>query len=1228
MERVSLSVHDYERNKLCDLYDSAAQLEGQAYNVSISDERKDGWKEVGFALPFVAGGKKNFRWNFIKADYLLRCKIGEEEDWYVVQQPKRSKNGRIITDTVRCVHLSTLLKTKNLFMVFDDENGIGTLQTLAARALTNTGWTLGTCDTLYERDGVTEKIRSLKSDGKKGAYSLISSLCDLFKAYPIYHGDTKTVELRAMSHKTQERELLLGKNMTSLGVDDSSEALITRLYVEGEYGDYGYVGIDDVNPTGLSYLLNFDYYREIGLFTQTHETALTTYLSDMAASIAAIKNKGAQITAAENTLNGLWGQIKYAIYLLSSGSVTDTITGGGATSAQAVIALGDEITVLKATGPYRVVTAGSGGAVSWENDDVYGVKFITQPSGSIGAKQVAIEAKEILIDELTDEYNAETDTQKKANLLSQIATLNADVALIYSGTQGVTGLYDSMRTAVTTAVSLSTLKDELVTLQDAQATVESTFSAAMGDMLKDGYWSDGNYGPGQEEYLYQDAIDVLAEMSRPRRQYTVKLAMIPEGSGFDGEMPELNADIKLLDNDLAVKDHAYVSKRTRYPDPLQWKNSSFELSNEEVTNNGQSFESIISRVTELADLVNQKNTLYERAQIISEAGTINSDSVDGVIDVLKNKLSSSLSNWYTDDDGALIFESATGTSAMMLCGDGFMIANGKAESGEWNWRTFGTGEGFLADRITAGILSAGVVKILGTDQFYWDSDNIYIYDTNDANNQIRIGRYDGTHYGIAFTNDGGTTWQSALSFAGLTVKSLNNNSLSVDETGVHLRAEDNGYIDAYVNDEEKMRLDRDGLTAPNVIADNVQAPNLVQQNETATIPWQGSIQESLNAFPKYLAQDATLTIPAGTYTENVEINGFIGSLTVQTGGAVTIIGGISVRNCTRVSVLGLSTDNLIVYPSAAQPSTVQISYCQSVLMQYVDACGYRGRTTASDGSAAAIRVRGSTATLENVIAEFAQDGVVCQEAAVVYITGCSGGQSGTTPTGNANIRYGVRAASGSHVTVEGTIPMGGTAAQYEDNATITGTATPTAGGMNYTPPTEWTSTFTVQAHCQYVMAQSASTSGTSVSQGRNGAYSPGRSGWRMGCLWFDLSSLSGRTITGATLRIRRASAGYSLSDGVAVKVFAYACAYENRGNYSTPEDHLSQTYASGNVLKETELTLDVTSLIDAGFISGGYALALYEPRAPYNSGQAHSDNYANFYSLGSAYEPTLTVTYS
>lgn len=73
---------------------------------------------------------------------------------------------------------------------------------------------------------------------------------------------------------------------------------------------------------------------------------------------------------------------------------------------------------------------------------------------------------------------------------------------------------------------------------------------------------------------------------------------------------------------------------------------------------------------------------------------------------MKTQLLSSASNWKTDEKGNIIFVTLDGTSAMMLCGNGFMIANSQTTDGDWNWRTFGTGDGFAADLITTGFLSA------------------------------------------------------------------------------------------------------------------------------------------------------------------------------------------------------------------------------------------------------------------------------------------------------------------------------------------------------------------------------------------------------------------------------------------------------------------------------------------------------------------------------------------
>ena len=88
----------------------------------------------------------------------------------------------------------------------------------------------------------------------------------------------------------------------------------------------------------------------------------------------------------------------------------------------------------------------------------------------------------------------------------------------------------------------------------------------------------------------------------------------------------------------------------------------------------------------------------------------NTKWLDGKISVLQNAIESAMSNWWTDENGNLIFEAQDGLSAMKLAGEGFAIANSK--TGEaWNWRTFGDGTGFTADLITAGMIDAALVQI-------------------------------------------------------------------------------------------------------------------------------------------------------------------------------------------------------------------------------------------------------------------------------------------------------------------------------------------------------------------------------------------------------------------------------------------------------------------------------------------------------------------------------------
>lgn len=839
MKHTSLSVFDYSGKKVCDLYDSSVNQAGQAYDISVTTELS-GWKELDFSLPYIVNEEDNWRWKYIKAEYQVRLKEGDKEDWFIITSPKKSKSSKKISGEVNCGHLSGVLKTKNLYLTFDDENGIGTLPYLMKQIMAGTGWSFDEAgsDIFYENyatDESAEKVekkRSLSSDDKSGAYALISEVCDLFNAYPVFDAVNKSVTCFDLNNKKPLWEMEVGKNLTALSKESDSESIVTRLYVEGDYDEDEYVGIDNINPTGLSYLLNFDYYKSIGAFMETHQAALDKYLTEVAAIKKETMATATELAEKESLLARLWGSVNYVLWSVKNGAMATQYIGGTVEDEQKSFAVGDTMYIFTNDQKYTTEKVTVDTAMTFADNVIYVLKFIGACNGSIGAKEVAVEAKQQVIDALKKENEKETTSdatkaknnetikateaaiqevyygsgeaenhaytvkitseqelsdggETDASLMRQSTSLtlntaayklSTDTTTIASdktvqinddgvsftfGDYGVTGtfdkntspseisgtlndlaasllnvssvaktiklkcsggsaklfgttftftvsavaysLYEQFDMAVKIAEEVGKLTNTQTEQLNKQNNIEADFVLAMGDLLRDGYWNDDNYVAGQEQYLYNDALDVMKEVSKPTVTYTVSLEVMSEAMGYTPDEVEINSKVRIYDPELDINDTVYVEKIERYIDRKD--KGSVEITNEEVDISA-SFDSIFSRIASVADLIEQKKTLFKRAEAITSDGSLATERLNGAIDLLTTRLSSAVSNWYTDERGNIIFEAADGTSAMQLCGDGWMIADGKKDDGNWNWRTAASGQGIVADAIYTGYLSA------------------------------------------------------------------------------------------------------------------------------------------------------------------------------------------------------------------------------------------------------------------------------------------------------------------------------------------------------------------------------------------------------------------------------------------------------------------------------------------------------------------------------------------
>ena len=660
-------------------------------------------------------------------------------DVYCIKEPSDLHDRTSMHVTVKCVHISEELKTKNLYNYFDDQNGIDTCSKLIRKAIAGTGWKIGLCDTFLESDGITERVRSYSCDPKTGAYNMVVGICSLFNARPVFHGDTKEIDIFAVTKTDGWMEILFGKNADKIQRVTNSDNLITRLYVEGEYGDFGYVGIDDVNPTGLPFILNFDYYKQLGLFTAEHQRIVDQYLIDYKQATDAISSNMERVLDLQGKLNELMGSHGYVYYPVTSGAIDESgkISGNSISTSNEGLSRGDLVAVVSTNGSYDYEEY----PPSLLTNKIAVIKFVPTITGMMAAYEDIESAAANNISAYLEKLNTYLEKNgyehvtvsglKSAYGVSDLTTIKnetfdaSELPVQYQKATVLDYAYDigkeeSRSTEATAKKNAGMLEiisyiidieSETVSAETSstnQVEIEANFNAAMGSMLRDGYWSDNNYTVGQEEFLYSDALAISKKMAFPIASYTVGVQNLSRLSKYKDEEIDLAYTIRMYDPDMKINDFGVVSKIIESPDSPQ--SDSVEINTDVLDVGNKSFASILERVTEMAEKIRQNKEIYHRAVAITKDGKFKSDFLEGAIDVLKTKLLSTSSNWKTDDNGNIIMESLDGTSAMMLCGSGFMCANTKTDGGAWNWRTFGTGDGFTADMIVAGYLNAARIE--------------------------------------------------------------------------------------------------------------------------------------------------------------------------------------------------------------------------------------------------------------------------------------------------------------------------------------------------------------------------------------------------------------------------------------------------------------------------------------------------------------------------------------
>lgn len=444
-----------------------------------------------------------------------------------------------------------------------------------------------------------------------------------------------------------------------------------------------------------------------------------------------------------------------------------------------------------------------------------------------------------------------------------------------------------------------------------------------------------------------------------------------------------------------------------------------------------------------------------------------------------------------------------------------------------------------------------------------------------------------------------TDWCEAQGevYAGTTVKITKDEfNVSTPKFGVSI-----------MNSSEHFTLDGNGGTMDTLtINKNLRADNVAYRyvgSENVTIGSGGtypSLTDFANAVNNRVVEKtitATL-VDSDDYNENVEFAGITGGGRIIIVGAKNIVGQTRLVNCP----IFLRFDNV---------TFIGRIYMLNVACVKFNSCTFNGN---GDGTGSGVQ---QAFYMDYGCNAYCQTCGFYNAASLIYVDSGSRFESLDAKGGNCvNFLLAYRCS----IYMQGTRPSGNRVTYIvlspNDPANLTidyGSATPVVNP-----------TTTTTINCK---ASKTAYDGThwheSDNRIRQGFYTMAVGNYEQyGCLWFDTSALSGKTILNAWLTLTRIS-GYGRSSEV--NVHLWTTPLTSAGNNNNPTTNavdygIIGTIGNGETKKFTIPVGAISASANKGFMLRVDDGALI-------SGRSYSTNYAHFYGYGETTPPVLTVTY-
>jgi phage minor structural protein len=255
-------------------------------------------------------------------------------------------------------------------------------------------------------------------------------------------------------------------------------------------------------------------------------------------------------------------------------------------------------------------------------------------------------------------------------------------------------------------------------------------------------WGRYNKTTGLREHIYgiyknndiEDPSELLLDTKaqleaykNPQITYEVSEIALGEILGLSTLKTRIGDKTTVIDRDLNIQIQARAIERDS--DLIDESNSEIKFGDFQQL---LSLQQIKDRENLEARLEQETNPPFPQTTL-EEGRPIYTDWLEGEINALKNEVIAGSGTVTITETNGILIETVDKTKALRLLGGMLALADERDEiTGEYNWRSFGTGEGFLADLVQTGFLkfdrAKGGTLTLGGEIIAYDENGKPIYE--------------------------------------------------------------------------------------------------------------------------------------------------------------------------------------------------------------------------------------------------------------------------------------------------------------------------------------------------------------------------------------------------------------------------------------------------------------------------------------------------------------------